>query len=122
MRNVAVHPDYDWASGYSDVAVLTLDIEVAFTNFIKPVCIWNEDDDVNLIMGCKGVVAGWCSSKGGETIAPEAINFEIPIISNLECPLPKSNFREILPNRSFCAGNIVICNKCIICKLYYLHS
>lgn len=59
VSDIVVNPEYDPERFYSDLAVLKLKGTLTRTNFVRPVCLWNFDNDLKLIINKLGSVPGW---------------------------------------------------------------
>jgi len=54
---VVLHPDYVRSKKDHDLALLIFEKPgFKVTEFVRPICLWNEDYDFNLIAGAKGDV------------------------------------------------------------------
>ena len=42
IENIIVHPNYKPISNENDIALIKLTLEVEFTRFIRPACVWNK--------------------------------------------------------------------------------
>lgn len=51
VETIHVHPDYESNSSDADIAVLELSESVEFTKYIRPLCLWNTDDNLNNVVG-----------------------------------------------------------------------
>lgn len=54
-----VHPNYDSNTYYADLAILTLSENADYTNYVRPVCIWQSQstDGISDIEGKEGTVS-----------------------------------------------------------------
>lgn len=59
VADIIVHPEYDAERFYSDLAVLKLKDSLTRTNYVRPICLWNSDDDLKSVVGKLGEVPGW---------------------------------------------------------------
>ncbi|KAK9874456.1 hypothetical protein WA026_002797 [Henosepilachna vigintioctopunctata] len=100
-----VHPDYKFSKADADIAVIVMKAEVSFTNFIRPICIWKDDDDLSSIVGRKGTVVGWGRDEHGHKVSPEPKQIEMPIVSQEKCLRSDDSFVHITSERTFCAGD-----------------
>ncbi|XP_070501805.1 uncharacterized protein [Chironomus tepperi] len=111
LQRINVHPDWNaFTQAYdADIAVLVLDTEVTFNEFIQPIC---------LVQATKselaGVVVGYGKSedrtKKHENI-PKII--DTPIHSNDDCLIENSDLTTISSGRTFCGGTgtgVGVCN------------
>ncbi|KAL0266286.1 UNVERIFIED_CONTAM: hypothetical protein PYX00_008876 [Menopon gallinae] len=58
VARVNVHPNYNTTDFRSDIAVLTLSTKVEFTDFIRPVCMWDSRNTrIEDIVGLQGTVS-----------------------------------------------------------------
>lgn len=104
---IVTHPDWDVNSDRydSDIAIAFLSKKVAFTNFIRPICLWsNPSSDIRDVTGIKGVVVGWGKTENN-TIATEPQLVEVPIVNEGECLRSNERFTVITSERTFCAGD-----------------
>lgn len=59
-RRFIIHEDwniYDLAYD-ADIAIAVLDTQIQFTDYVRPICLWAQSDDLNLVVGKVGVVVG----------------------------------------------------------------
>lgn len=57
-----VHPDWSTVSqSYdADIALVELSVDVQYTTFIQPLCLWSEiSSELKAIVGQNGVIVGW---------------------------------------------------------------
>ena len=56
IENVILHPEYDITTRHNDIAIVKLNQEVEWTDAVKPICLpdFNEDMDLG-----DGYLAGW---------------------------------------------------------------
>lgn len=83
-----------------DIAVLMLESEVKYTQYIQPICLLRQNDGSK-----EGIVAGWGkseSSKNKHENIPLVV--EIPIEPNAECYRKNYILATIAWDKSFCAG------------------
>ncbi|CAH0393370.1 unnamed protein product [Bemisia tabaci] len=86
---IAVHPRFgdDTTEGF-DIAVITLDSEVQFTDLIRPICLPTRDfffkDDFE---GETVTVVGWGKrqDKRGAPSSNQLMQVQLPILSSVEC-------------------------------------
>lgn len=102
VEGISVHPN--WATENekydADLAILLLEDEMAFSNFIQPVCL---TDESTIAEYEDGYVVGWGQS-------PTAHHDDVPSqilihsISDSNCLQDDWHLGKIYSNRSFCAG------------------
>lgn len=59
VADIIVNPDYDPERFYSDIAILNLKSSLTRSNFVRPICLWNFETDLKLIINKLGSVPGW---------------------------------------------------------------
>ena len=101
VKHVFLHPDWNSniASFEADIAVLELEHEIQFTNFIQPICLAHPD--LNSVT--TGFVAGFGKSEEGHVVNI-ARTVTVPIHDNKVCAESKDH-ETILGARSFCGGS-----------------
>lgn len=90
---------------HDDIAVLLLESDVQYSEYIRPICMLTEDENHNIRI-TDGTVAGWGKSedatKKNENIPRK---LDLPIVaSNEKCYRDNSLFAIIGSEKSFCAG------------------
>jgi hypothetical protein len=59
VAEIIIHPEYNPERFYSDISVLKLKETVRKSNYVRPICLWNFDSDLKLIVDKLGLVPGW---------------------------------------------------------------
>ncbi|KAJ8956094.1 hypothetical protein NQ318_016547 [Aromia moschata] len=54
IAGIYVHPDYNYSVYFNDIAILKLSSPFEITNFVRTCCLWEEDLDLEEIIGRKG--------------------------------------------------------------------
>ncbi|XP_059488098.1 uncharacterized protein LOC132203944 [Neocloeon triangulifer] len=102
-----VHPGYDHnKKDYKDdIGLIILDGEVTLTNFVRPICLWNDDYDLNKITKKLGTVVGWGSTY--DHSKPDILQkADLEVVSYQDCFESNSKFVSIYlrPTENLCAG------------------
>lgn len=100
---IIVHDDWNphVESFDADIAVLIIDHDVPITNFIKPICLW---EDSNPPTVNQGIISGWgraTSLSYHENIPKE---LKVPIEDLLDCILNNIQLTTMASRRTFCGG------------------
>lgn len=102
IQSIYAHENYihDDDLNDADIAILSLKKVLTFTEYIIPVCLWKDDNDLERIVDQEGIVAGWGVTEKGRTSVPTSI--KAVIVSRRSC---RDNFERMLPQNSrvFCA-------------------
>ena len=102
------HPDWNAESLNFDgcLTIMLLKKKVSYSAYIRPICLWNYDDNLENVIGKNGVMVGW-----GATEQSEPNNYEFPvkittpIISNSVCHEQSPVYAKLASSsRTFCAG------------------
>ncbi|RZC40314.1 serine protease gd-like, partial [Asbolus verrucosus] len=104
-EDIKVHPDYKPLTSDADIAVAILSEEVQFTRYIRPICLWSESDDLDVVIGQKGKVVGWGRDESNNTMTAEPKQTTIPIVSQEQCLWSGEAFKYVTSARTFCAGD-----------------
>ena len=104
VREIFIHPDYNYNRFYSDIAILRFTTEVTFNNFIRPACLWNFDEDYKILINKTGHVPGWGYNERG--LVSEELSFaQMPVVAHETCIWSNRDFfSKVTSNVSFCAG------------------
>lgn len=82
VKRVVRHRGFDMRTLYNDVAILTLNEPVEFSETVRPVCL---PSGANLYVGKKATVIGWGSLREGGVAPGKLQQVTIPIWSNGVC-------------------------------------
>ena len=106
-----IHPDYQLRgdnesarSADSDLAVLTLNKRVEYTETIQPICLWSASIKLEYVVGQTGFVVGWGRDETGKAFVEEPRHVTAPVVSQTVCLRSHEVFRLITSDRTFCAG------------------
>ncbi|KAJ6633491.1 Serine protease gd [Pseudolycoriella hygida] len=106
VQQLIIHSDYlsNDLTYDANIALAITRKRVQFTDFIRPICLWEESDSFSNVEGQLGTVVGWGRDSYGSilTATPKRINSRI--VSNAECLRSSETFRYITSDRTFCAG------------------
>ncbi|XP_053946913.1 serine protease gd-like [Anastrepha ludens] len=106
IRNLLIHPDYSGKSlPDADVAILQMQTSVSFSEFIRPICLWNESSDNSLIVGQTAFVAGWGADEKGREVTALPKMVDASIVSDNECLRSSEVYSKLTTPRTICAGN-----------------
>lgn len=106
VEQIVIHSDYmSKDSSYdADIAVVIMQKAVEFTEFIRPICLWEGSDSLNGVVGQYGTVIGWGRDGTGNIVTPEPKKINVPVVSEAECLRSSDTYRYITSQRTFCAG------------------
>nr|XP_023020663.1 serine protease gd-like [Leptinotarsa decemlineata] len=103
-ESIHIHPDYKDFSSDADIAILVLSGRVEFNEYIRPVCLWSSDSELEKIVGKQGTVVGWGRDENGDLMTAEPKQIQLPVVSQEACLRSSYQFQYITSNRTFCAG------------------
>ncbi|KAL3272127.1 hypothetical protein HHI36_022610 [Cryptolaemus montrouzieri] len=104
VEDTFIHPKYKSSTADADISVILLKTDVIFTKFIRPICLWDSDTDLNLVVGKTGTVVGWGKDENGRKVSSEPKLVELPIVSQEQCLRSNYSYSDITSERTFCAG------------------
>jgi secreted trypsin-like serine protease len=105
VKSIFVYPDWnpDVITFDADIAVIDLENEISFNNYIQPICLLTP----NLASQAKsGVLVGYGKSEDESKLhenIPKQLN--VPIHTQEKCFLSNKNLVQISSERTFCAGS-----------------
>uniref|UniRef100_U5EDK9 Putative trypsin n=1 Tax=Corethrella appendiculata TaxID=1370023 RepID=U5EDK9_9DIPT len=101
VHEIIPHPEFNNSHYRNDIALLILNHEIQFTDYIQPVCLWDlNDDGVNKI----GSVIGW-GFDGNSEISATLKETKMPIVNTFTCihSVP-GVFGKLVNENNYCAG------------------
>ncbi|XP_073948008.1 uncharacterized protein isoform X2 [Choristoneura fumiferana] len=105
VSDIRVHPSYNASSYSRDVSVLKLREQVRYTDFVRPACLWPDNEiDLSNVIGKKGSVVGWGFDDKG--LATEELTLvEMPVVDQETCIRSYSEFfARFTSEYTYCAG------------------
>ncbi|XP_065201385.1 putative uncharacterized protein DDB_G0282133 isoform X2 [Planococcus citri] len=101
-----VNPEYNKANFHNDIAILSLKDDVEFTNYVRPICLWEATDGVQDVVGQNGIVVGWGYNEY-QQLNQELKQATMPIVSTEKCARSDPQFfSEYVSDNAFCAGSL----------------
>ncbi|XP_065076731.1 serine protease gd-like [Ochlerotatus camptorhynchus] len=101
IESVHPHGDYDYEDDLNDADIVILNLKevLTFSEYIIPICLWKDANDLERVVDQEGVVAGWGVTENGSTSIPTYI--KAIIVSRKSC---RDNVERMLPQntRVFC--------------------
>ncbi|KAJ8712862.1 hypothetical protein PYW08_008166 [Mythimna loreyi] len=105
VKEIFVNPEYNASTFSRDVAVLELREPVTYTDWVRPACLWPDNEiDLKNVIGKKGSVVGWGFDETG--VATEELSLvEMPVVSQETCIRSYSEFFvRFTSDYTYCAG------------------
>lgn len=107
VTQFVIHPE--WNSGAesfdSDIAIAILSRLVAFSQFIKPICLWNGSDNYYDIVNKYGIVAGYGKTNARATHSEIPYWTALPVVDEGTCLRSNFQLAKITSRRTFCVGS-----------------
>lgn len=101
IESVHAHQEYIYEDDLNDadIAILYLKQVLVYSEYIIPICLWKDSNDLDRVVDQEGIVAGWGVTEKGSTTIPTFI--KATIVTRKSC---RDNFERMLPQNSrvFC--------------------
>ncbi|XP_052891520.1 mannan-binding lectin serine protease 1-like [Anopheles moucheti] len=104
IRTIHIPAQYQHERFFNDIAVLVLKEDIKYSNFVRPVCLWNFDDDYKTLINKIGLVPGWGYNEHG--LVSSKLSFaQMPVVAHETCIWSNRDFfSKVTSDTSFCAG------------------
>uniref|UniRef100_A0A182P2J7 Peptidase S1 domain-containing protein n=1 Tax=Anopheles epiroticus TaxID=199890 RepID=A0A182P2J7_9DIPT len=104
IRSIHIPDQYQHERFFNDIAVLMLKEDIKYSNFVRPVCLWNFDDDYKMLINKIGLVPGWGYNEHG--LVSSRLSFaQMPVVAHETCIWSNRDFfSKVTSDTSFCAG------------------
>ncbi|XP_055609715.1 chymotrypsin-like protease CTRL-1 [Uranotaenia lowii] len=111
------HSDFDERTHHNDIALLRLENDIEYSDYIQPICLWPvqraEDDEV---ISSSGTVVGWGTGDFSKKTGMEILQYAtLSVIDYATCLASnEKHFKKYLSKdkSQFCAGNKNMTNVC----------
>lgn len=104
VEDIKLHPNFDGGLVLKDDIAILVTKPVEFTDVIIPVCLWEGNEDLNLVVGKKGIVIGWGRDENGLVATPEPRQASVPIVSTETCRASRPEFFVLTSEFTLCGG------------------
>ncbi|CAH0549014.1 unnamed protein product, partial [Brassicogethes aeneus] len=104
VSKITLHPQFSYNVLYNDIAILTLSEPVKFTDFVRPVCIWDDYIALDIVFDRLGTVVGWGFDEN-QQISNTLKKVEMPVKTHTDCILSNNEFfSKVMTKNNYCAG------------------
>ncbi|KAJ8963549.1 hypothetical protein NQ314_005554 [Rhamnusium bicolor] len=104
VEKIIVHPNYSSQTYSNDLAILKLTTAADITDYVRPICLWEDQTSLEAVIGKQGTVAGWGFDENGK-ITEELTKAHMPVASQETCIYSFPDFySRFSSERTFCAG------------------
>jgi len=96
VKRIIVHENYNTQNMQNDIALIELDEDVPWGQYVAPACL----PSTNVAVDQECVVTGWGETEGtGDSTKLQQV--KVPVLSNSEC---QSSYGSYITNVNVCAG------------------
>lgn len=104
VERAILHPGYRQRVYAHDIGLLKLNGQATYTNYIQPVCLWDELPGQKILFQ-SGYVVGWGFTEKGNIPAEILREAQMPVVEAAQClDSNRAVFGEFLSPTNFCAG------------------
>ncbi|XP_050308922.1 chymotrypsin-like elastase family member 2A [Anthonomus grandis grandis] len=104
VDKIIIHPKYNPQVFGNDIAVLKLTEPAQLTSYVRPVCLWQGSNQLELVVNQTGIVVGWGFDETG-TVTEQLTKAHMPIVSQETCIYSFPDFySRFTSSTTFCAG------------------
>lgn len=98
------HPEYNSQTYANDIAILKLLNPATFSDFVRPICLWGDGQDLEGVLNKPGTVVGWGFDHTGK-VTEELTQAKMPVVSKETCIYSFPDFfSRFTTSKTFCAG------------------
>ncbi|XP_068973410.1 venom protease isoform X1 [Bombus flavifrons] len=100
-----IHPDYNYPQHHDDIAILKLERDVSFSEYIRPICLPIEESlRNNNFVGYNPFVAGWGRLRYRGPLSDILMEVQVPVVSNAVCKKAYSDGSDTIICAGYTAG------------------
>lgn len=125
ISEIFVHPEYSPEYYFNDIAILKMNPPLEISDYVRPVCLWQEDTKIDKLYNQTGLVVGW--GYDGNSLTTDSLRGAyMPIVDTQTCIWSnRPFFSRVTFEKNYCAGfqkgkqsNNCVCY-CILWKLNF---
>lgn len=108
VEEIIIHVDYkrQRESYDADIALLVMNKQVEFNQYVRPVCLWSGPPNIHEVEGKKGTVVGWGKDGTDRIVSNIPKRIDLPIVNSITCVQTSESLYKAVSNRTFCAGTL----------------
>ncbi|CAG9770447.1 unnamed protein product [Ceutorhynchus assimilis] len=104
VDKIMVHSKYNPQSFSNDIAILKLTEPAEITSYVRPVCLWEGQSNLEFVVNQMGSVVGWGFDETGH-VTEQLTKAHMPIVSQETCIYSFPDFySRFTSSTTFCAG------------------
>ncbi|XP_018328069.1 serine protease Hayan isoform X2 [Agrilus planipennis] len=104
VERVLVHPEYNATVFHNDIAILKLTQKATVTDYVRPVCLWDEEISLNSVVERLGTVVGWGYDDTG-ALTENLMQAQMPVVTTETCIFSNREFfSRFTSSKTYCAG------------------
>ncbi|CAG9861490.1 unnamed protein product [Phyllotreta striolata] len=104
IEKIIVHEQYNSRTFSHDIAILKLRNPADLTDYVRPVCLWQENVNLESVISKQGTIVGWGYDHTG-TVTEQLIKAYMPVVSNEMCVYSLPDFySRFTSDYTYCAG------------------
>ncbi|CAG9831444.1 unnamed protein product [Diabrotica balteata] len=104
IEKIIVHQNYNSRTFQHDIAILKLLEPAEITNYVRPACLWEDDKNLESVIGKQGTVVGWGFDESGR-VTEQLTKAHMPVVSQETCIYSFPEFySRFTSDHTYCAG------------------
>ncbi|XP_045467074.1 CLIP domain-containing serine protease 14D-like [Harmonia axyridis] len=104
VSKLIIHPEFESETFKNDIAIIKVSEPITVTNYVRPVCLWQDSVELHYLVNQPGTIIGWGYDEDG-VITDELHKASMPIVSTETCIYSYPDFfARFTSNTTFCAG------------------
>ncbi|CAH1118358.1 unnamed protein product [Phaedon cochleariae] len=104
VERIFVHERYNSHAFKNDIAVLKLSTPIEITDYVRPACLWEEQQTLEAVIGKLGTVVGWGFDENGK-VTEQLTKAHMPVVSQETCIYSFPDFySRFTSDHTYCAG------------------
>ena len=104
ISKISIHPEYNASYLHNDIAILHLQRSAEITDYVRVVCLWEEDINLSSIINRLGTVVGWGFDETGD-VTETLMQAKMPVVSTETCIFSNRDFfSRFTSDKTYCAG------------------
>ncbi|KAF2882841.1 hypothetical protein ILUMI_23353 [Ignelater luminosus] len=98
------HPLYNPYTYGNDIAIVKFTTAVDITDYVRPICLWQDSPDLSSVLNKPGTVVGWGFDETG-VVTDQLMLAKMPVVSRETCLFSFPEFyAKFPPGSTYCAG------------------
>ncbi|KAF2882838.1 hypothetical protein ILUMI_23350 [Ignelater luminosus] len=102
VSEIILHPQYNPQTYANDIALVKFTAAAAITDYVRPICLWQDSLDFSSVLNKQGNVVGWGFDKTGKA-TEQLVQTKMSVVSQETCTSFSNFYYQFISSSTYCS-------------------